>query len=403
LQRLGGYRVAAVMAATLAIPAASHARQLTVSAEVQGVLYPRDPIERPAIDSEVRGWSSVEFDHSLLKNVDFSGDLVVYGSNQRSALVDGEAKVAWRGAKVALAGGLLRERWGRFTDSSLDPLGPSNTPFSLVEPELRLSQPTIRGTVFFEGVSLDAYALIGQRRQPLPDSDGRFGFGVPTHDVVRRGGMGDQAVAVRVSGTQHAIDWAAHVFGGLSRRPTFVPSFTADARLAGMDAVYTEILQIGGELETTRADWRFLAEGFERSGAVTVTGEETTYGYIAAAAEYQRLGAFDGAYNIIPRFEFMADTRGDRADIPFGSSARAAMRIAQTRRLPMQIDMAYSYDWAFRGHGVMAAVEKALAESPTLNLGVRFTAFSEGGKPSVLDIWHDDLELYGYVRVELSR
>ena len=51
----------------------------------------------------------------------------------------------------------------------------------------------------------------------------------------------------------------------------------------------------------------------------------------------------------------------------------------------------------------MAAVEKALAESPTLNLGFRFTAFSAGRKPSVLDIWKDDLELFSYLRIELSR
>ena len=79
------------------------------------------------------------------------------------------------------------------------------------------------------------------------------------------------------------------------------------------------------------------------------------------------------------------------------------MRIAQTRRLPLQVDAAYSYDWVFRGHGVLASVEKSLAESPTLNLGFRATAFSTGQKPSVLDIWRDDLELYGYFRIELSR
>jgi hypothetical protein len=387
----------------LSVPVASIAGQLSVSAEVQGALYPRDPIGRPATAAEVRGWSSVEYDRSLLKNLDFTGDLVVYGSNRRRALVDGEAMFVWRGADVALAGGLLRERWGRFTDSSLDPLGPANTPFSLVDPELRLSQPTIRATLFFDGVSVDVHALAGRRPQPLPESDGRFGFGVATRDVARRGAMGDQALAVRVSGTELNLDWAAHVFGGLNRRPTFVPRFTSDARLAAVDAVYTEILQIGGELETTRADWRFLAEGFGRRGAIDVTGREQTYGFIAAAGEYQRLGAFDGTYNLIPRFEIMADTRGDRADIPFASSVRAGMRIAQTQRLPLQVDIAYSYDWAFRGYGVMAAVEKALAESPTLNLGFRFTAFSAGSKPSVLDIWRDDLELYSYVRIELSR
>jgi hypothetical protein len=79
------------------------------------------------------------------------------------------------------------------------------------------------------------------------------------------------------------------------------------------------------------------------------------------------------------------------------------MRIATTRLHPVQVDMAYSYDWAFRGHGVLGALEKALAESPTVNVGLRFTAFSAGHKRSILDIWEDDLELVGYVRVELSR
>jgi hypothetical protein len=395
--------VAAALAAALAMPAAADAGQLSASSEVTGAFYPREPIGRPAIDEELRGWASIEYDRSLTKDIEFNGDLIAYGSISRRAVLDGEAMLVWRGTKAALAAGLLRDRWGRFTDSPLDPLGPANTPFSLVEPERRLSQPAIRSSVFFAGLSVDVYALIGARRQPLPESDGRFGFGVDTSDVAQRGGMGDQAVAVRVSRTELDLDWAVHVFGGLNRRPTFVPRFTPDAHLAGVDAVYTEILQVGGELETTRADWRFLAEGFGRRGAIDVTGRERNYAYVAGAAEYQRLGAFDGKYNFIPRFEVMADTRWDEVDIPFASGARAGMRIAQTQLRPFQVDMAYSYDWAFRGHAVMAAVEKALAESPTLNLGFRVTAFSEGSKPSVLDIWRDDLEVYSYVRIELSR
>jgi hypothetical protein len=266
-----------------------------------------------------------------------------------------------------------------------------------------LTQPTIKATVFFGGVSVDTYALAGWRRQPLPERDSRFGFGVETRDVARRGGMGDQALAVRVSGTELALDWSVHVFGGLNRRPTFVPQFTPDARVAAVEAVYTDVLQFGGEIETTRADWRFFAEGFGRRGAIDVTGGERTYGFIASAAEYQRLGAFGGRYNVIPRFDIMVDTRGDRADIPFASAARAGARIAQTGRLPFQVEAGYAYDWAFRGHGVMASLEKSLAESPLLNLGFRFTAFRAGSKPSVLDLWEDDLELYSYVRIELSR
>jgi hypothetical protein len=396
-------RLAAVLAVILATAAPGIAGQLTASSEIQGALYPRDPAERPAIDWELRGWASVDYDRSLREHLDFSGDVVVYGSNSRDGLVDGEAKIVWRGTKGALAGGLLRERWGRFTDSALDPLGPANTPFSLVHPENRLSQPAIRATAFLKRASVDVYGLIGERQQPLPGSEGRFGFGVETSDVTDRGHLGNQALAVRVSGTEPTLDWSVHAFGGLSRRPTFVPRFTADARMSAIDAIYTDLLQIGGEAETTRADWRFLGEGFARVGALDVTGRERSYGYVAAAAEYQRLGAFGGAWNLIPRFEFMADTRGDFADIPFASAMRAGMRLATTRVRPVQIDVGYAYDWAFRGHGVISSVEKVLSESPTVNLGFRFTGFSGSRTPSILDVWKDDLEFLGYLRLELSR
>jgi hypothetical protein len=402
LRVLGGYRIAVALAAVLSAPTTSIAGQVSVSSEIQTALYPRDAAERSAADADLRGWSSVDYDRSLLKNVDFRGDLVVYGSNRRRAIVDGEAMLVWRGSNLEVAGGLLRERWGRFPNSALDMLGAANTVFSLVEPELRLSQPTIRTTAFFNGVSVDVYALAGGRRQPVPESDGRLGFGVPSRDVAPRAGMGDQAFALRVSGTKVDVDWSAHVFGGRSRRPTFVPRFTA-AGLTGVDAIYSEMLQLGGEVETTRADWRFLAEGFTRRGAVDVTGRERNYGYVAAAAEYQRFGAFGGAYNLIPRFELMADTRGDASDVPFASSLRAGMRVATTQLLPLQVDVGYSYDWSLRGHGVMASVEKALAESPTLNLGFRLRTFSAGAKPSVLDVWKDDVELYSYIRIEMSR
>ena len=395
------------MAVTLAVAcqaiAATASAQVTVASELQGAAYPHEALGRSADASDLRGWASVDYDGHLREDVVVRGDVVVYAAGHGRPLVDGEATLAWRGKRLEVAGGLLRERWGRFTNSELDTLGPMNTLFSLVEPELRLSQPAVRTTLFFEGVSLDAYALIGRRAQPVPGIERRFGFGVPSRDIAQRGRLGDQAIAVRVSGTRPALDWGAHVFSGLNRRATFVPRFGPDAQLAAIDGISTEILQVGGEVDTTVRDWRFLAEGFSRFGALNVIGQEQTYAHVATAAEYQRLGAFDGSYDVVPRFEVTVDTRGDRADLPFGSSIRAGMRIATTQLLPVQVEGAYSYDWALRGHGVIASVEKRLAESPTMTLGFRFTKFSAGDKPSVLDIWKRDLELSSFVRIELSR
>jgi hypothetical protein len=51
----------------------------------------------------------------------------------------------------------------------------------------------------------------------------------------------------------------------------------------------------------------------------------------------------------------------------------------------------------------MASAERALAESPTVDLGVRLTAVTGSSTPSALDIWTDDLEFYSYIRIEVSR
>jgi hypothetical protein len=399
-------RVGALLVALLA--PSTVAAQVTFSSELQSAWYPRDGAARPATDADLRGWSSVESRRTLGRGVELRGDVTVYGSNRRRAIVDGEAAIVWRGTSMELAAGLLREQWGRFTNSSLDAIGPSNTAFSLVDPMRRLSQPTVRATAFFDGLSLDVYALAGRREQPVPESDGRFGFGVASRDVSPRGTMGDHAIAARLSTNKLAVDWSAHVFAGRSRRPTFVPRFSTviaqeAVALEAVDAVYNQIVQAGGEVETTRADWRFLGEGLVRRGGVDVFGRRRTYGEISAAAEYQRLGAFGGSYNLIPRVEVIADSRGDAADIPFASSVRAGMRVATTARLPLQLDVAYSRDWAFGGHGLMTSAEKTLSEAPTMILGFRLTTFSGSRKPSVLNVWKDDLELYTYLRVEVSR
>ena len=395
-------RIAAVLTVLCASVTCVEA-QLSFSSELQGSMYPHQAIGRPARQTDFRGWGEVEFKRTLSPGLDVRGDLIVYATHQQHAFADGTAALVWRTRRLEIAGGLLRERWGRFTNSGLDVLGPVNTVFSMLRPEVRLSQPAIRTTVFAGGLSFDVYVLASGRLQPLPDVDRRFSLGVPSRNVIQRGAMGDQALAFRVSGTKSDIDWSAHMYVGRSRRPTFVPRFTAAAELTGIDAVYTEIRQFGGEIETTVADWRLVAEGFSREGAVNITGRKQAYGHVAAAAEYQRFGAFGRNYDIIPRFELTADSRGNQTDLPFASSVRMGTRIVQTGLLPVQIEAAYAYDWLLRGHGVISSVEKAVSESPMLRLGFRFTNVFDNTKPSLLNFWKRDLELSAYLRIEVSR
>lgn len=398
---------AARLAAAVALAAACGASltaQVGVSAEVQAARYPRARAANTvqADQSDIRGWASLDFEAGRDSRIGVRGDLVVYAPDRLPALVDGEARLVWRTRRWELAGGLLRESWGRLPRSEIDMLGAENTPFSLVVPEQRLSQPAVRSSLLLPGVSIDTYVLFGLRDRPVPSSGSRMNFGLPTRNVARRGELGDQAVAVRLSGTTKAVDWGAHVFKGLNRRPTFVPRVSS-AGIGGVDALYTDVLQIGGDTEAILGDWRLMAEGYRRSGAVDIAGRERIMGYVAAAAEYQRFGVFGGRLDVFPRVQFTTDTRGERADLPFASSMRAGVRVAKMSPRHVQVEAGYVYDWHLRGHGVSGSAETRLFEGPTLLIGARVTRFSQGSTPTVLDVWARDLELLGYVRLEISQ
>ena len=291
---------------------------------------------------------------------------------------------------------------GPLPDSPLDPLGPANTPFSLVDPEIRLSQPTIRQRRSSTACRSTSTRSIGRPRgSRCPRATAASALG-RRRTTCGGGRLGDPGAGGPCLRERARRSTGPSCLRRAQPPADLRPAFHAGAT-GGVDAVYTEVLQIGGEARDDAGGLALFAEGFGRRGALDVTGRERTYGYVAAAAEYQRLGAFGGAYNLIPRFEFMADTRGDRADIPFASVGRAGMRIATTQLLPVQVDVGLFSRLGVsrpRRHG---AVEKALAESPTVNIGLPVHGLLRGAKRSILDIWKDDLELLRLPSVELSR
>lgn len=388
------------MAAAWAVPLAG---QVGGSAEIQTAGYPRTRVAnaRHADRSDVRGWASLDFEAGRNDRIGVRGDLVVYAPDRLPAILDGEARLVWRAKRFEVAGGLLRESWGRLPRSEMDMLGAENTPFTLVVPEQRLSQPAVRTTLLLPSVSIDTYVMVGLRARPIPSSGSRLGFALPTRNVFSRAKLDDQAVAVRLSSATSAIEWGAHVFKGLNRRPTFVPQ-VGTTGIEGVDALYTDVLQVGGDLETVVGDWRLMAEGYRRSGAVDIAGRQRTVGYVTAAAEYQRFGLFGGTFDVFPRVQLTADSRGERADLPFASSIRAGVRLARMQPRHTQVETGYVYDWHLGGHGFSASAETRLFEGPTLTIGARVTAFHSGSTPTVLDVWARDLELLSYVRLEIA-
>ncbi len=154
------------------------------------------------------------------------------------------------------------------------------------------------------------------RRQPLPESDGRFGFGVPsrrrrtTRQHGRRGG--GRRVSRRASSTSTGARTSSP--DAAAGRPSSRAS--PPGGTDGVDAVYSQVLQVGGELETTRADWRFLSEGFIRRGDVDVLGRRRTTAAWRPPPNTSGSAPSTGAYNLIPRVEFIADTQRHRRGHP---------------------------------------------------------------------------------------
>ena len=168
--------------------------------------------------------------------------------------------------RIEVAGGLLRERWGRFANSQLDTLGPMNTLFSLVEPEQRLSQADDQNDGILRchlGRCLCARgpARATRSRDRRPVRVRRPGTGrrrARPHGRSGGGGSGLRYARPRLTG--------AHTFSAASAAgQRSCPRFGPNAELAAVDGISTEILQIGGELETTRADWRFSPRAFHAS------------------------------------------------------------------------------------------------------------------------------------------
>ena len=371
----GGYRTLAALVAALSLPAASDAPVSSRSRpRSRARSYPRDPVGRRR---HRRGSPRLGVARVRPR---------VRQAASRSAgtcsCTDRTSAAGSSTGKPRSSGAARRQRSpaaccvsssAAFTDSALDPLGPANTPFSLV------------------------------RAGTSPQSAGAPGDGVPRRRVGRRLRAGGPAPAaasrerrplrlrradhatsssaapsatsrwrVRVSGTQPRLDWSAHVFGGRSRRPTFVPrcSLRRDARQPWMRST-PRSFRPAATSRRRAPTGGFCGGGFRPPRRRRRHRARTDVRGPSAAAPNTSASARLAAATTSSRASSSWPTRGATAPTS-RSPPRCApgLRVAQHGRFaPRRSTSAISFDWAFRGHGRdPASVEKALAESPTVNL-----------------------------------
>ena len=236
-------------------------------------------------------------------------------------------------------------------------------------PEHRLSQPTIRATAFFErrlGRRVRAHGhrapAAPRQRRPLRlrrrDSRRRW---IAAAWATRRSPCASRAP--QPTSTGRRMSSAASAGGRRScrgSRPT--------RGSAAIDAVYTEILQVGGELETTRADWRFFAEGFGRRGARRRDRAGTDLRLRGRRRRIPAPGRVRRRATTSFRGSSSWPTRAGTAPT-FRSPPRCAPACGSRRpgSSPRRSRSATSTTGPSAATGSSASVEKTLAESPTVN------------------------------------
>lgn len=366
----------------------SLAQEFRASGQIEWLAYPQQRAGHG--DNAVRGYFTFETEQTFDLGFGIETEATIYippGSG--AAYVDGRLELEAQIGMARVKAGLLREQWGITRQSRLNVLTDANRILGLTSDPEPISQPGASLTFPVGDTGrLQVVALAGHRASPIPDPTDRLSFGV--NSAVRRNGgsLGNGALAARLSGNAAGIDWAVHVFHGLSRRPTYV--FGAGPTVT---AVYDEITQAGFALETTIGAWRLWGEGFWRQDGRDALGGRTDYGHVAAAAEYQYFAAFDGKLDLIAELRVTQDTRGALADQPFQNGISAGLRGITTSALPWSAEVVYLRDRRSGGSGVQFNLEKQLSESPYFKGGLYFEKFQAGKTVDVLGVLQDDFNV----------
>ena len=341
------------------------------------LVSPRRDRRATAADGDLRGWPSASSRAALSERASTFGaisPLRLPSPTAPSSTAKPRSSGAAPSSKSRLASCV--SNGPACTHSPLDALGPANTAFSLVAAGTAPQPAHVSATAFLDGVSVDVYALAAVGRQPLPESYGRFGFGVASG---RRpeGRMGDASVAVRVSAT--ASTWT----GSPSLRQVAAPGrplSPAFTRRATLDAVDADLQRHpagrGASSRRRGPTGAFCPRASSAAVGSTCWAANGPDAAVAAAAESSAL-ARSTADGTSSRASSSPPIAGAPRTSPLPPSLSAGMRVERARRAcsPLRCRVA-----ARLGPSAVTASwrrwRRPLAESPTLNLGFSFTAFS---------------------------
>ncbi len=372
------------------------------TADLGGFWYPDGPLFPNQQRHDLRGFVKVEKKISLGSQVIIEGEVVGYAPHKERVFWDGLGSIRYQTSATGLEMGLLRQTFGRNANSQLDILNTRNTIFSLLSPEEKLGQPMIKIDHQYKSLFLEAYGLVGLRKQPVPEQERRFSLPGIFSERVRRGRFGDQAIAARLGSGGEDLDIVAHVFHGMSRIPGFSLIRGPQDIPVGFQANYDQVTQLGLELETTIGSNRIWSEGFYRWGFRDIDGRKRNFAEYNIGIEHQAFNFMNSGLNVFLTLQADIDNRMKKVNRPYATALRPSLQILTESTLPWKIESEYLHDLVFGNPGLFVRIEKTIQEDPSLKVAVEFMDVSKGFDDNIItDNFRKDLTLAFRIRLEV--
>lgn len=193
--------------------------------------------------------------------------------------------------------------------------------------EEKLGQPMVHLSLIRDWGLVDLFVLPGFRERTFAGEDGRLRLPLPVASdrVLYESNREDRHVdfALRWSHSFDVWDVGLSYFDGTNRDPEFV--FATDENATPtLIPFYSQIRQVGVDVQATLESWLLKFEGINRNGF----GE--TYVAATAGLEYTFFGVMDGRADLGVVAEYLYDDRGERAATPFEDDLFLGLRLAFT-------------------------------------------------------------------------
>jgi len=259
--------------------------------------------------------------------------------------------------------------------------------------EDKLGQPMLKLSLVRDAGIFDFYLLPGFREQTLAGKHGRFrpSFVIDNNDAIYQSSAEERHIdaAIRWSHSTGPFDLGAYLFKGTNREATLTPRIKG-AQIS-LIPYYSQMTQIGGDLQYTTGNWLWKAEGIWRDS------QSTTLSAIQAGAEYTFYGIADSATDLGLLIEYGWDNKGKNSTRVYQNDISVGARFGFNDIQSTELLIGITYDVDYRSTSVGLEGSRRLGDSWKISVDARF--FNAGDINDPLYLIDDD----NYIGLTLER